>query len=167
MLFVLVTVAGVAAGWVAYELDLIRQRREFIGAVQIALVAENKWDEATDAELSKEKSQPISWVRRVLGDHGYGIVVLPEKYDQHLIDRANTLFPEAKVFRWGGHSADPYGGESEFTIDVTKHTENDRRCDDYKSLQTPANLRGLGNKSFSIKDNRRISIRDESVEKAR
>ena len=158
----LVTIVGVAAGWVSYQSDLIRQRREFANTLD----ADNDLDPNTKAELSRRQPNPISLVRRILGDHGYGILVLPEKYDQRLIDKANELFPEALIWRWGGHYTGPYGGESEFTIDVTNHSENKRLHDDYKLLPSAASIQGFSINGIAIKDNRRISIRDESVEKA-
>ena len=121
-LFVLVTIFGVGAGWVAYQLNLIRQRHQFLDSVSVALVAENLWQASTISQMSaKLTPKPISWVRRVLGDTGTGFIILPPRHDENQIDQANALFPEARIFQWSEPftTSDGHGGRT--TIEVTRH----------------------------------------------
>ena len=115
--------------------------------------------------LQGHDSPTIPWIRRVFGDQAYSILILPEKYTPELIERANDLFPEALVHRWGGRKPFGSGGEWHFTIDVTNHSKK-RLRDDYKPLPVAANISSFPSKSIPIKDNRKILIRDESVERA-
>jgi hypothetical protein len=119
-LFVLVTIVGLFAGWFAYQLNLGRQRRQFLNSNREALLAENLWHQETETHLASQlKPKPISWIRRVLGDPGTGFIMLPTKHDQHQVDQANALFPEARVFVWSELLTNPDGHGMRTTIEVT------------------------------------------------
>jgi hypothetical protein len=122
-LFVLVTIVGIAAGWVRYQTNWVQQRREFLNALAAERDAgDEQFNRVGAMELPPAEPNPIPFVRKILGDRPYFDVVLPERYGQDLIDRANGLFPEALILWYGGHSHDPLTGEeTSFIIDVTNH----------------------------------------------
>jgi hypothetical protein len=81
-LFVLVTVVGVVAGWVAYQLNWIRQRHIFFSKYVIA------W---TSTSIPSDRPlQP--WQLRLFGEKDKGIVNLT--VDNSRVAQARALFPE-------------------------------------------------------------------------
>jgi hypothetical protein len=83
-LFVLVTNIGVAAGWVAYQLNRIRERHAFVDAH----LMEPIWFTA----------QTAPWQLRLFGERGYDeyqVFFVDERYFQ----QAKDLFPEVQKFQ--------------------------------------------------------------------
>ena len=82
-LFVLVTIIGVVAGWVAYQLSWIRQRRAFT------------YTHRTFAGYAPRPNAP--WPLRLFGEEGF-LFVFAQKSTAHTeMERARRLFPESKV----------------------------------------------------------------------
>jgi hypothetical protein len=119
MLFVLVTIASIAAGWVAYQLNRIRQRHEFSA---MAYADNCKFDPTWPKDfpfISNEVAMPtISIVQQLLGDQAYRLIILPEKYQQDRIDEANALFPEALIHQWRAMGPTEWGQTTITTISV-------------------------------------------------
>ena len=82
-LFVLVTIIGVGAGWVACQLKWIRNRHAFVEAH----LMESIWFNAGTAP----------WQLRLFGECGYGIPVF--FVDQRYLQQAENLFPEVEQFQ--------------------------------------------------------------------
>ena len=78
-LFVLVTIIGVAAGWVAYQLNWIRQRHEFLGRPPNGIYAND--------------NSELPWSLKLFGEKAMYTVYTPE-LTKH---EAEKLFPEAGV----------------------------------------------------------------------
>jgi hypothetical protein len=82
-LFVVVTTVGVASGWVAYQLNWIRQRHAFFNAYEVPIY--------TDI-LTLPK--PLPWSLRMFGEPAHGFVMVEPEYMQD----AARLFPEARIY---------------------------------------------------------------------
>lgn len=82
-LFVLVTIAGICSGWVAYQLNWIRQRHEFLNSREVQ----------TDTDIMTLPGR-LSWSLRILGEPAHGSVVVEPEYMQE----AARLFPEARIY---------------------------------------------------------------------
>ena len=82
-LFVLVTIIGVAAGWVEQQLNWIRQRHTFL--------------QAHDRSLLCSDTRPAPWQLRVFGEPGYEhqMLMIEQKY----LQQAKELFPEVDSFQ--------------------------------------------------------------------
>ena len=81
-LFVLVTIICICAGWVAYQLNWIRQRHEFLQAHDISDLCFNP--------------QPAPWHLRIFGELGYEHQAFMVQ-GEHL-QQAVKLFPEVNRF---------------------------------------------------------------------
>ena len=82
-LFVLVTIAGVCAGWVAYQLNWIRERHKFV----------NEYGAVEPPGLSPEPITGLPWSLKLFGEAPEYEVLAPETE----VQRAHELFPEATV----------------------------------------------------------------------
>jgi hypothetical protein len=78
-LFVLVTIVGVCAGWVAYQLNWIRQRHEFLGRPPNGIYANN--------------NSELPWSLKLFGEKAMMGVYTPDATKQE----AEKLFPEATI----------------------------------------------------------------------
>ena len=82
-LFVLITLISLPIGWIAYQLNWIRQRHEFL-------------HRTLDAEI--DYSGPVlypkcPWPLNLFGEQAHDIVFTP----QRTADEARRLFPEAQI----------------------------------------------------------------------
>ena len=126
-LFVLVTVLCV---WLGYQVNLVSQRRDFVRMLEQSPVyptkkgrwAPREWhpyDSVAVAirmtQLGSKPPQSIPWVRLVLGDETYWELVLPDTYEQAMVDKANKLFPEASIWQLTPDH------DRMTAVDVTKH----------------------------------------------
>jgi hypothetical protein len=104
-LFVVVTISGIALGWVAYQLNWIRQRRELVHRTDIEALM---W-----ADGDYPTAPGLMWL---FGEQGYDIIeiivdlpidptidVPPDRErtetETALLERARSLFPEAEVVK--------------------------------------------------------------------
>ena len=88
--FVVVTVFAV---WLAYELNWIRQRHEFLGT-QSRLAAQHAWVRSNGTLLPKPVSAPgLLWLFGEKGEPAVEIIIMDD-YSSEL-RRAHRLFPEA------------------------------------------------------------------------
>jgi hypothetical protein len=86
MLFAMVAVAAVLVGWVAYQLNWIRQRHEFV----------NRFDNNTFYDIAHElpyDPPQCPWSIRLFGEQPREYIGVPKEF----ADRAKKLFPEATV----------------------------------------------------------------------
>src|SRR5436190_21469206 len=86
-LFVVVTVIGIGAGWVAYQLNWIRQRHEFA----------KRYDSKSvfyDIFIVDGKSAKCPWCLRLFGEEAHPYLTVKKER----MEEANRLFPEATVF---------------------------------------------------------------------
>jgi hypothetical protein len=82
-LFVLVTIAGVAAGWVAYQLNWIHQRHEFGKSHNLAIVM---WQAGLNVRAP--------WSLRLFGEPAaVYLLKVPDLY----LQEAKALYPEAII----------------------------------------------------------------------
>ena len=82
-LFVLVTIVGVAAGWVAYQLNWIRERHKFVvqyGSVEFP-------------GLKPNLNTGLPWSLKLFGELPEYEVLAPSSQ----VQRAQELFPEAAI----------------------------------------------------------------------
>ena len=82
-LFILVTIAGVATGWVEKQLNSIHQRHAFL--------------QAHDRSLVCSDTRPAPWQLRVFGGPGDEHQML--LIEQECLQPAKELFPEIDRFR--------------------------------------------------------------------
>jgi hypothetical protein len=80
MLFVLMTLAGTICAWVAYQLNWIRQRHEFM--------------ETHSAIFYDEPANAAPWQLALFGEKSREMMAVGD------IDRARQLFPETKIVSW-------------------------------------------------------------------
>jgi hypothetical protein len=81
-LFVLVALIGIPMGWVAYQLNWIRQRHEFIRTHDLPFYYKGPFTEVR-----------APWPLRLFGERGEMGMTVPESQ----MTRANELFPEAQL----------------------------------------------------------------------
>ena len=97
-MFALITLTCVATGWTAYQLDWIRQRREFFNKSPRYETSETK-------VISYTVCRPVYTVRApgllwMFGEDGRKLLMLPlDEYSDEDARRAEALFPEAHVAR--------------------------------------------------------------------
>lgn len=88
-LLIVIALLSVPMGWVAYQLNWIRQRHEFL--------AENptfpSFDDSMEGQSFARFDPPAPWQLRIFGEPGHDWVGAPK----HLTDRARKLFPEARI----------------------------------------------------------------------
>lgn len=86
-LFVVVLIAAVPCGWVAYSLSWIRQRHELLGGgnsrIMLRYVGMRPYPDAP-------------WGLWLLGEEGVGFILLRPEY-RHIRERMQRMFPEAEV----------------------------------------------------------------------
>jgi hypothetical protein len=83
MLFVLVTLVGVVAGWVAYQLNWIRQRREFSNSHHIGIIV---WQSGLDTKAP--------WSLKLFGEApAVYLLNVPDAF----LQEAKVLYPEAVI----------------------------------------------------------------------
>ena len=103
-LFVLVTIVGLAGGWVAYQLNWIRQRHEIVAYYGAAVAPKTGYYFALDV-VSYEMpgdyfpGQAAPWHLRIFGERGYKEIGLFKNIRDRDLERISYLFPEAKVIR--------------------------------------------------------------------
>ncbi len=96
-LFVVVTLLGLVAGWVVYQLNWIRQRRQAVETGEVGLVL---LPSAFSAPLYPKPQLP-PWTLRLFGEqtlNAQGLVSAPGISDSDL-RRLRALFPELQVDR--------------------------------------------------------------------
>jgi hypothetical protein len=81
-LFVFCTLAGIACAWVAYQLNWIRQRHEFIRTHELPFYYKGPFTEPQ-----------APWQLRLFGERGEMGMTVPESQ----MTRAHELFPEAQL----------------------------------------------------------------------
>jgi hypothetical protein len=91
-LFVVVTVAAIAVGWVVYHLDWMRQRRQALESHAILVPV------ACDFGLGQCRTP---WPLWILGEADVGAVsfALPSSTSDEEVERIRRLFPEVDVGR--------------------------------------------------------------------
>ena len=90
-MFVIIALFG---GWLAWQLHVVSERREFIG-----------WVQAHRGTVRPERSRDVmsNWRwRRLLGDEPTREIelVFETEADQSVVRRAEELFPEAEIGVW-------------------------------------------------------------------
>ena len=82
-LFVLVAIVSVPLGWMAYQLNWIRQRHEFLDGREV----QSFMDIMT-------LPAPLPWSLRFFGEPAHGFVVVAPEY----VQEAARLFPAARIY---------------------------------------------------------------------
>ena len=77
-LFVLVTIIGVGAGWVAHQLNWIRQRHEFLNR---------------HPQVYFEADRKCPWPLKLFGEKTFKMLIVPSRAE----DEAKRLFPECQI----------------------------------------------------------------------
>jgi hypothetical protein len=100
-LFVVVTAMCIAGGWVAYQLNWIRQRHEFIAEVKklsqpfyVPVWAYIRSDYVGPPYLPET---PAPWPLRIFGEEGVWTIGIFDAGYLSYVERAKRLFPEADV----------------------------------------------------------------------
>ena len=89
-LFVLVAIAAVPMGWVAYQLNWIRQRHEFIRQTDFHPSASTALGLWQSWQSEGAPSYPPPWSLRVFGEQEQRILFFRQSQEE----RARDLFPE-------------------------------------------------------------------------
>src|SRR5690349_19120525 len=106
-MLVAVTVAGILAGWTAWQYRIVNARRTF-------------WPRFNDHNFSVRtigmpgSPRPhIPWLRQLLGDFAESNLVYNPRQDPHgeQLRQVRELFPEAKIWGWPGDRSLPAGIE--------------------------------------------------------
>ena len=80
-----VTLLAVACGYVGWQAKILRERRALLMKVRIA---HGEWWTREDVNSPLEKSGiGISVMRRMLGDHEYGVIMVPKRFPRDDEDR--------------------------------------------------------------------------------
>lgn len=117
-LFIVVTVAAVSLGWLAWQVQIVQERRVVKNLVD-ECGGTVVWDDGILVPLSDveeirqryiegypthpevpRKRMTISWLRRHLGDYSAVEITIPETLDSNTKLRVAAAFPEANVAEW-------------------------------------------------------------------
>jgi hypothetical protein len=99
-LFVVVTLAAIAASWVAYQINWIRARHTFL---EIAAAEPRSMQTniamALDARLGRpDLSPPAPWSLRIFREPAVALIVVRDEFTaSEWVEKARGLFPEARV----------------------------------------------------------------------
>ena|ERR1700733_1384078 len=115
-LIVVLAIACIPMGFAAYQLNWIHQRHDFIKMLKAEPHINRDLIGASTEAFNGHPAPTISVLRKMAGDQAYSVLVLPEKYDPNLIDKANDLFPEARILAWSERE-----DKLRFTKDVTRN----------------------------------------------
>lgn len=92
-----VTLLAAACGYVSWQAKIVRERRALLMKVRIA---HGEWWTREDVKSPSEKSGiGVSLIRRMLGDHEYGLIMVPKRFRRDDEDRIREAFPEAGFYR--------------------------------------------------------------------
>lgn len=115
-LIVVLTIVGVACGWLAREWKFVRDRRAFDVAARAtgggyAFSAQDSmaasWPQPIpDAEYKTRWPPKVPVWRRWLGDEPYGLVMVPDQWTEGEARKTAALFPEGWTF-WRGRAVGP------------------------------------------------------------
>jgi hypothetical protein len=89
-LFVLVTMAAVACGYVAHEYRIVRERT--------AMVYSGHWTDS--ARCYPSSAGKIPWLRVMLGDRAYSDITISQRTPEKDLEQYKALFPEAAIARY-------------------------------------------------------------------
>ncbi len=79
-----ITLLGIAMGWVAYQLNWIRARHDFLNAHH-----DGNFDLCTN-------DLPAPWRLRIFREHGFSHTTFT--IEEEFLEEAKSLFPEARRF---------------------------------------------------------------------
>jgi hypothetical protein len=121
-LFVLVTIFGVGAGWVAYQLNWVRERHKFLRTLAGDAKERSSFLRSEVPHLYPQPKRTLPIVARIIGEQPYSLIILPQSYNQMLIEEARSLFPESIIDQVSKDSIiDGRGRTHQVTIGVTKY----------------------------------------------
>ena len=99
-MFVVVTVAGLALGWLVWQIRIVRERKTVLAELQLECGDDFMilTVETMKTEGYKLNDCPrIPLVRRILGDEPCHSITIPRTANMQLIERMERAFPESRL----------------------------------------------------------------------
>jgi hypothetical protein len=95
-LFVLLTLLSVGLGYVGWQYQIVRERREVLKLLSSEVYLQHLVTK--ESLLVVDADRPVPWMRRILGDESLDVrPVSPD--DKEMLARVLSAFPEAELIR--------------------------------------------------------------------